>query len=147
VRILIDTSVVVALLLPMDSLHAKAVALWDAIKRGKHAPVHTDCVAAEAVSAATRRLFEKGRSVEVGEFLDRVEEHIRIEDVNWVLRHTQRLYPDILALIRSSRGALNFNDALIALVCRESGIPAIASFDADFDQLPWLRRLAQPSDL
>ncbi len=46
-----------------------------------------------------------------------------------------------------SIGALNFNDALIALACRERGIPSIASFDADFDQVPWLRRLARPEDV
>jgi predicted nucleic acid-binding protein len=40
--------------------------------------------------------------------------------------------------------ALNFHDALIALACRERDIPAIASFDADFDQVPWLRRLSAP---
>jgi predicted nucleic acid-binding protein len=42
---------------------------------------------------------------------------------------------------------LNFNDALIALACRERSIPAIASFDPDFDQVSWLRRLARPDDL
>ncbi|MFQ6016158.1 MAG: PIN domain-containing protein [Anaerolineae bacterium] len=39
---------------------------------------------------------------------------------------------------------MNFNDALIALACRERGIPAIASFDADFEQVAWLRHLAPP---
>lgn len=37
--------------------------------------------------------------------------------------------------------------ALIALACREWEIPALVSFDADFDQLPWLKRLATPDDL
>jgi predicted nucleic acid-binding protein len=58
-----------------------------------------------------------------------------------------RLYPEIIALIRSSSGVLNFNDALIALACRERGIEAIASFDGDFDQVDWLRRLSRPEDL
>ena len=40
-----------------------------------------------------------------------------------------------------------FRDALIALACRERGISAIASFDADFDQVPWLKRIAQPEDI
>jgi len=58
-----------------------------------------------------------------------------------------RLYAQIIALIRSSSGALNFNDALIALACRERGIEAIVSFDEDFDQVEGLRRLARPEDL
>ena len=58
-----------------------------------------------------------------------------------------RLYPEIIGLMRSSGGELNFHDALIALACRERNIPAIASFDGDFDQINWLRRLANPDDL
>jgi predicted nucleic acid-binding protein len=57
------------------------------------------------------------------------------------------LYPDVLSLIQTSSGELNFNDALIALVCRERDIPAIASFDADFDQVAWLKRIAAPGDV
>jgi predicted nucleic acid-binding protein len=49
--------------------------------------------------------------------------------------------------MRSSSGALNFHDALIALACRERGVPAIASFDPDFDQVTWLRRLTVPEDV
>ena len=41
-------------------------------------------------------------------------------------------------------GAPNCNDALIALACQHRGIPAIASVDPDFDQVPWRRRLARP---
>lgn len=40
--------------------------------------------------------------------------------------------------------ALNFHDALIALACREREIPVIASFDPDFDLIPWLSRLTSP---
>jgi predicted nucleic acid-binding protein len=65
----------------------------------------------------------------------------------WILPDVPRLYPAALDLIRSSAGALNFNDALIALACQERGIPAIASFDEDFDQVAWLRRLAGPVDI
>jgi predicted nucleic acid-binding protein len=42
---------------------------------------------------------------------------------------------------------LNFNDALIALACRERSISAIASFDADFDAIAWLKRLHLPADV
>jgi len=39
------------------------------------------------------------------------------------------------------------NDALIALTCKEHQIKYLASFDRDFDKVPWLKRLSQPSDL
>ncbi len=34
-----------------------------------------------------------------------------------------------------------------SLACRERDVPATASFDADFDQMDWLRRIAAPDDL
>ncbi len=57
------------------------------------------------------------------------------------------LYAEIIGLVRSSRGELNFNDALIALSCRYRSIPFLTSFDRDFDQVSWLKRVAQPGDL
>jgi len=52
-----------------------------------------------------------------------------------------------MALVHSSSGKLNFHDALIALTCQERDIPAIASFDADFDSIAWLTRIASVADL
>jgi len=49
--------------------------------------------------------------------------------------------------VRSSSGVLNFNDALIALSCRNRGIPFLASFDRDFDHVAWLTRVATSEDL
>jgi len=69
------------------------------------------------------------------------------EDILWVLPDVPALYTDIVELVRSSNGALNFNDALIALSCHHRDISFIASFDRDFDEVTWLQRLAQPDDL
>lgn len=44
-------------------------------------------------------------------------------------------------------GILNFNDALMAILCQELGIDVIVSFDRDFDLAPWLKRIADPQDL
>ncbi len=49
--------------------------------------------------------------------------------------------------MKSSSGELNFNDALIALSCREREISAIASFDTDFDEIGWLRRIETSDDV
>ena len=35
----------------------------------------------------------------------------------------------------------------VQVAVRERDIPAIASFDADFDQVTWLQRLAHPEDV
>jgi predicted nucleic acid-binding protein len=110
-------------------------------------PMYFDCVAAEAISTVARRLREKGRAAEVSGLVARLEALIPYDLLTWILPDAPRLYPQALDLIRVSSGELNFNDALIALACRERGIPAIASFDADFDRVAWLKRITSPADV
>lgn len=146
-RVAVDSSVLVGLINPHDLWRDQALALRDTLLGSGAELLYFDCVAAESISAAVRRLHEKGRLTEVGALLDRLESQVPDETITWILPDVPHLYPEVLDLIRSSSGALNFNDALIALACRERGIPAIASFDADFDQVAWLRRLARPEDV
>jgi predicted nucleic acid-binding protein len=69
------------------------------------------------------------------------------ESITWVSAEIRRFYPEIMALIRDTSGALNFHDALIALGCRELDIQLIATFDNDFDYIEWLKRLTLPDDV
>jgi predicted nucleic acid-binding protein len=147
VEIVVDSSVLVGMLVPNDVWHTRTVDLWATIEANGHRAVILDCVVAEAISVAVRRLREKGFIAEVQTLLDSLDTHVPYDMITWISSDTRRLYPQVLGLIRSSSGELNFNDALIALACRERDIPAIASFDADFDQVSWLRRIAQPEDV
>lgn len=144
---LIDTSVLVGLINPRDVWHTPALALHDALQKAGAELLYTDCVVAEAISAAARRLHEKGRGADVATLLNRAARQAPIETITWLLPDVPRLYPAVLDLIRSTSGALNFNDALIALACRERSISAIASFDTDFDAIAWLKRLHLPADV
>lgn len=146
-EVVIDSSVLVGLLVPNDHRHTQAVALWDSIKANGHTGIYFDCVAAETISTSIRRLEERGLSTEVPTFLDRLNAHMPDSTITWILPDVHKLYTEVLSLISASAGALNFNDALIALACRERGIAAIASFDGDFDQVTWLHRLSTPEDL
>jgi len=145
-QVAIDASLLVALLNPRDLWHARAQSLLDALLDAQITPVYFDCVIAEAVSAVVRRLHEKGRADEVRIMLDQVRSRVPRESLTWILPDVPRLYVQVLELMGSSSGELNFNDALIALACRERDIPAIASFDAGFGQINWLRRLATSKD-
>jgi len=146
VEIVIDSSVVVGLLYPNDLWHSQAVALLDAIKSAGHVAVYFDCVATEAVSAATRRLHEKNLLSDVNVLFSHLDAYVPPHTITWILPDVPRFYPDALELIRSFGGKLNFNDALIALACRERNIPAPASFNADFDEITWLPRVVPPKD-
>jgi predicted nucleic acid-binding protein len=146
-QIAIDSSVLVALINPRDFWRDQAMALENALLATRHELFYFDCVATEAVSVAARRLHEKNLAAEVGALLDRLNDRVPQDTITWIMPDAPRLYTEVLALMRSSAGALNFNDALIALACRERGITAIASFDPDFDQVAWLDRLARPEDV
>jgi predicted nucleic acid-binding protein len=147
VDIAIDSSLLAGLLVPNDIWHARASELWTGIERAGHTGVVFDCVVAETVSVAVRRLREKDRVADIPALLSRLGTEIPHEALTWILPDVPRLYPQVLELIESSSGELNFNDGLIALCCRERNIPSIASFDSDFDLLPWLQRISTPSDI
>lgn len=147
IQIGIDTSVLVGLLDPKDVWHGPAMALQQAFKRhGAHVAVF-DCVLAEAISTMARRIREQRRSADLDQLLGQIASDYRQEDILWVSPDIPALYAEIIGLVRSSRGELNFNDALIALSCRYRSIPFLTSFDRDFDQVRWLKRVAQPGDL
>jgi predicted nucleic acid-binding protein len=146
-RIGIDTSVIVGLLDSRDTWHPSAVELQGALTAAELSLVYFDCTLAETVSTMARRLREKRREAELPGLLDRLSANFPPETITWILPDVPRLYEQVLGLIRSSSGELGFNDGLIALACRERGIQALASFDRDFDNIPWLVRAATPGDV
>lgn len=140
----VDTSVLVGMLNPRDQWHDTAVLLFTRLQDEADAQlVIFDCVLAESVSVICRRFEEKGRLAEVAGFLPRVETQFPSDLVTWIMPEAPRCYGEVLALMRQTNGRLNFNDALIALLCRSSHIYRIASFDIDFDLIPWVTRIQE----
>ncbi len=146
-KVAIDASVLVALLDSRDQWRSEALAIHNTLLGAQIIPMYFDCVTAEAISVAVRRLHEKGRGAEVMALLDRLPMLVPQQSLTWILPDVPRLYSEALDLMRASSGELNFNDALIALACREREIPAIASFDADFDRVVWLKRVSKAEDI
>ena len=147
IRIGIDTSVLIGLLDPRDVWHEPAMALKQTLIAHEADIAVFDCVLAEAISTMARRIHEQRRTSDLNRLVGRIESDYPINDILWVLPDVPVLYTEIIDLVRASGGALNFNDALIALSCRHREIPLIASFDRDFDSLKWLQRIARPDDL
>jgi predicted nucleic acid-binding protein len=145
-RVAVDTSVLVALFVPDDIWRPQAAALVNDLRLNNASIIYFDCVIAEALSTAVRRLHERRQAERIPSVLQRFRHELPIAGITWVLPDSERLYEPILALVEQTNGLLNFYDALIALACREREIPMIASFDPDFDQISWLRRLAAPDN-
>lgn len=146
-QIAVDTSFLIGLLDSQDIWHNPAVDLQKAITAARLDPVYFDCTLAEAISTMARRLREKHREAQLSGLLDRLSVDIPPEAITWILPDIPHLYSQVIELVRSSVGELNFNDGLIALACQERNIRALASFDRDFDRISWLIRVAMPGDV
>jgi len=107
-EVVIDSSVLVGLLVPNDHWHSQAVALWEAVKAAGHVGLFLDCVAAEAVSVATRRLYEKGRLADVEPLLDRLNAQVPRETITWIFPDVPHLYAEVLDLIISALQECHF---------------------------------------
>jgi len=139
--VVIDANVLVGLLDERDKWHDTAVAIRDALDEADAALVYFDCVLNEAISVLARRTLEQKRPEQFDALLDQLVRLIPPSDITWVGGEIQRLYHQVVGLVRSSAGELNFHDALIALICREQSISVPVSFDQDFDQIDWLTRV------
>ncbi|MFH1927741.1 MAG: type II toxin-antitoxin system VapC family toxin [Chloroflexota bacterium] len=137
----IDANVLVGLLDERDKWHGTTVAIRDALDGVDSELVYYDCVLNEAISVLARRTREQRRPEQLDALLDQLARLIPASDITWVSGEIQRLYDQVLGLIRSSAGDLNFHDALMALICREQDISVLVSFDQDFDQIGWLARV------
>lgn len=143
----LDTSFVIGLLDEKDVWHVPASLVYaEMLARGTHIAVF-DCVLAESVSTLARRVHEKRRTSDLSTLFDRVRARFPTRTISWLYPEVPGMYDQIVALVEQTAGELNFNDALIALACQRSSIEFIASFDSDFDSLPWLKRISQPADL
>lgn len=139
----IDANVLVGPLDDHDSWYDVAVAIRDALEGAGAELVYFDCVLNEAISVLARRAHEQRRPEQFDALLDRLAELIPADDITWVSGEIQRLYNQIVELVRNSAGELNFHDALLALVCREQDVSVVVSFDEDFDRVDWLTRVGR----
>jgi len=133
--VVIDANVLVGLLDQRDKWHDTAVAIRDALTKADAELVYFDCVLNEVISVLTRRIRESKRLEQLEILLGGLTKLVPVGDITWVSGEARRLYGQVVGLVRSSGGKLNFHDALIALVCREQGIPILVSFDNDFDEV------------
>jgi len=147
-RIGLDTSVLLALIDEKDIWHNKAVEIKNVLVQNNEAEIAVfDCVLTETISILARRIHEKRRSAELAALLNHLLETYPLESILWLYPLLPAYFEEVVNLVSTTNGELNFNDALIALSCRDRNIVNLASFNRDFDSISWLKRIAKPSDL
>lgn len=135
-----DANFLVALVDEQDVWHSKAVTLLNVLRIKGAKAVYLDCVLNEVISVLGRRFEERRRTNEFDGVLRKLKK-IPEGSITWVYPRVPELYKAILNLVGEHKGKLNFHDALIALVSKEMDIKYIVSFDNDFDEIEWLRRV------
>jgi predicted nucleic acid-binding protein len=145
--IIIDSNFLLGLVDERDKWHLQAVNTKSELRKRKWAVIFFDCVLTETVSALAKRLEEKNRAHEFGRLLAALQEHVPEERITWVYPQIKLFYADAMDLMAAHQGRLNFHDALIALAAREMKILYIASFDKDFDEIDWLKRIQDEGSL
>lgn len=140
-EVIFDANFLVAILDERDIWHPKAVTLLNTLRTRDVKAVYLDCVVNEVVSVLGRRFEERGRTNEFGRVLRKLKKLVPETVITWVYPRVPELYKPILDLVGEHKGELNFHDALIALVSQEMGVSYIVSFDRDFDEIAWLKRV------
>jgi len=143
----LDTSFVIGLLDDKDLWHTPAAQLYADFQSHGFQTAVFDCVLAESISALARRVHEKRRAADLKALFDRIKAKFPTKSITWLYPELPEIYDDVVVLVEQSAGELNFNDALIALSCRNKGISFLVSFDADFDRVNWLKRIARPDQI
>jgi predicted nucleic acid-binding protein len=140
--VVLDANVIVGLLDDNDTLCAQAKGLVARLRAERHQPVFIDFLLGEALSALCRRSFErKKQPLDLGPIVEWVQEQRR----NGLIFRpvlTDDDLGNVLDLVQSSRGELNFNDARLVVMQRNADIGDVASFDTDFDRVEGFRRLS-----
>ena len=135
-KVVVDTNVLVALLDGKDVHHQRAVRLVARLEKEQQQFVMMDCILVELYSVIARRSREKGF-----DFSQVLPEIVQLEKMYHVIMaydYRQKLHAKVLDLMLSSKGALNYHDALIGLAMKRERIRGIATFDKDFTMIDWL---------
>jgi predicted nucleic acid-binding protein len=148
----LDANVVVGFLDASDTLHERAAALLRRIETRGDDVILLDVCVGEAISVLCRRARERrgGTSAaglakappDLRRALERVRQWILDGDIVWLSSHTERFATDVLDVVESTRGRLNWNDALLVVLQREGIVAEVASFDDGFEAIPTFRRIS-----
>ena len=78
-------------------------------------------------SASLRGVFTKNAApLIVPTLLERIRTQFPASTLVWLYPDLPKQYDEVIALVEQTGGELNFNDALIALACRDRNIPYLA---------------------
>lgn len=140
-KVIVDSNIMVGFFDGKDIHHKASEEIFGELERLKVEVCYLDCVVNEVFSVICRRYIERNRAEELPGVLKRLMDKFPAEALVWSYREAEKLYQEILVLMTLHKGRINFHDSLIALIAREYGLNYIVSFDPDFDEIGWIKRV------
>ncbi|MBN1612083.1 MAG: hypothetical protein JW940_35960 [Polyangiaceae bacterium] len=138
--VVIDADVLVGKLDRNDSLHAEAQMR---LERQGHTPLVLDLLLQEAISVLCRRAIQRrGDPPDWGRALGTARSWVQDGAVAFMHHEIQALFPQILDIVESSAGALNFNDAALVAFQRQTIIGEVATLDGSLANHPGFRTVS-----
>jgi predicted nucleic acid-binding protein len=135
-EVVLDANVIVAWLDEADVLAARARELMQRLRNEGAELVLVDVTVTEALSVLCRRAAQRRTSPpDLARAVATVRNWSERGIIRWVAHEHERLFAKVLALVESTTGRLNFNDALLVILQDEEILGAVASFDAGFDMV------------
>jgi len=147
-NVIVDTNVIVSFIDEKDKWHNRSLELIARADSEGWKGVILDLILFEAISVISKRLNERGRlpkgslspTDDVSEKIDKIVE-IFLKQVTWTGNMIGLWFGEIIDIVKRSNGRLNFNDAFIVVFCLKNGINFILSFDRDFDEIDFIKRI------
>jgi len=136
-EIVLDASVVVAILDASDLFAARAHTLRRRLLSEGHTLVHLDFLIAEAVTVLSRRTSD---IAVLATGLAQVRQWSDSGEVSFI-EDRALIFADVLGIVLETAGRLSFNDASPVVLQRDETIGDVASFDTGFDAVRDFRRL------
>lgn len=141
-EVVLDANIIVGWLDDGDVLAQRAIALLQRLRVEGSRPVLLDICVGEAVSVICRRARErKSEPPDLTNVLSVIRVVAERGELRFVAKESEQLMPMILDVIETTRGVLNFNDALLVALQRVGLIEEVASFDQGLDKAQGFRRV------
>lgn len=146
-KVILDASFLVGLFDQKDIRHKQILEISDALKIHGFEAVYFDFTINEVISVICKRFTEQKRPDEIQSALQKITGTIHRDVIFWTGTYQKDLFDGIVSQILKTNGAMNFNDAAMALLAERFSIRHIASFDEDFDSVAHITRIKSKDDV
>lgn len=115
--------------------------MWAEIEDAGVEVLYADCATNEMYTVTAERFAERSMSYDLRGIADVITSCPGTVKIVNAYRYLPKVHPEVVELVKQTKGGLNYRDALMALTLVEERISGIVTLDRDFDEIAWLERV------